>query len=362
MSTQIGINGYGRIGRLLHRILLESAHDSDFAVVAINDPGADAATCAFLLEHDSVYGPLSQHVEARERSISVEEQPVSVHGCTAPGEIPWDDDRIDIVVESSGRFTTRAEAAAHLGRSVHLVAISAPSPDADVTVCVGVNDHLVDPSRHQVVANASCTTNCLAPMARALDESVGIEQGYLTTVHAYTTDQNLLDLARVGRSGKADVRRMRAAPLSIVPTSTGATRAVAQVLPKMEGRLDGLAMRVPVPAGSIADLVVMTRDPVAGPDEINAVFADAATDPSYRGVLEYSEVPLVSADIVGNPASCVFSARDTMARGRMVKVLGWYDNEWAYACRLADLLELLTGGSIEQRGRAPGRGRAFASA
>jgi glyceraldehyde 3-phosphate dehydrogenase len=360
MSVQVGINGYGRIGRLLHRILLQRAQETPIAVTSINDPSADSATFTFLLEHDSVYGLLPQHVEATEKSISVDRQPVSFHGCTDPGEIPWGDSGIEIVVESSGRFTTRDKAAMHLAGGVHHVVISAPSPDADMTVCLGVNDGLLDPSRHHVIANASCTTNCLAPMVRALDESVGIEQGYLTTVHGYTTGQNLLDLARVGRSGKADLRRMRAAPLSIVPTSTGATRALAQVLPKMEGRLDGLALRVPVPDGSIVDLVVTTSEPVEGPDQINAVFAEAASDRSYRGVLEYSEAPLVSADIVGNPASCVFSARDTMARGQMVKVLGWYDNEWAYACRLADLLELLAGGSLEQRGRAPGRGRAFA--
>lgn len=362
MSTRIGINGYGRIGRLLHRVLLQRAHATDISVAAINDPGADGATFAFLLEHDSVYGPLSGHVEAKERSISVDGQAASVYGCTEPGDIPWDDSGVEVVVESSGRFTTRDNAAAHLGAGVQKVVISAPSSDADVTVCLGVNDGLLERSRHQVIANASCTTNCLAPMARALDEGVGIEQGYLTTVHAYTSGQNLLDLARVGRSGKADLRRMRAAPLSIVPTSTGATRALGQVLPQLEGRLDGLALRVPVPDGSITDLVVTTREPVEGPDQINAIFAAAASDPSYRGVIEYNEAPLVSADIVGNPASCVFSARDTMARGHMVKVLGWYDNEWAYACRLADLLALLAGDSVEQRERAPARGRAFASA
>jgi glyceraldehyde 3-phosphate dehydrogenase len=210
----------------------------------------------------------------------------------------------------------------------------------DLTICMGVNDDAYDPEAHTVVSNASCTTNCLAPMARVLDERLGIEQGFMTTVHAYTSDQALLDQPRTGRSGRADLRRMRAAALSIVPTSTGASRAVGDVLPQLAGRLDGIALRVPVPNGSIVDLVATVgRDTTS--DEVNEVFADAVHDKSYRGVIEYTEKPLVSHDIVGNPASCVFSARDTMARGRVVKVLGWYDNEWGYANRLVDLVELM---------------------
>jgi glyceraldehyde 3-phosphate dehydrogenase len=210
----------------------------------------------------------------------------------------------------------------------------------DLTVCMGVNDDAYDPDIHNVVSNASCTTNCLAPMARVLDERFGVQQGFMTTVHAYTSDQALLDQSRTARTGKADLRRMRAAAVSIVPTSTGASRAVGEVLPQLEGRLDGIALRVPVPDGSIVDLVA-TLDRDTTREEVNAAFADAVDDKSYRGVIEYTDKPLVSHDIVGNPASCVFSAVDTMANGRVVKVLGWYDNEWGYANRLVDLVELM---------------------
>jgi glyceraldehyde 3-phosphate dehydrogenase len=220
--------------------------------------------------------------------------------------------------------------------------VSAPGRDVDLTICMGVNDTAYNPSAHTVVSNASCTTNCLAPMARVLDERFGIEQSFMTTVHAYTSDQALLDQPRTGRSGKADLRRMRAAAVSIVPTTTGASRAVGEVLPQLAGRLDGIALRVPVPNGSIVDLVTtLGRETTS--DEVNEAFADAVHDKSYRGVIEYTEKPLVSHDIVGNPASCVFSARDTMASGRVVKVLGWYDNEWGYANRLVDLVELMAG-------------------
>ena len=218
--------------------------------------------------------------------------------------------------------------------------VSAPGKDMDLTVCVGVNEAAYDPAAHTVVSNVSCTTNCLAPMARVLDERFGVQQAFMTTVHAYTSDQALLDQPRSGRSDKADLRRMRAAAVSIVPTSTGASRAVGEVLPQLAGRLDGIALRVPVPNGSIVDLVaILERDTTS--NEVNKAFADAAHDKSYRGVIEYTDKPLVSHDIVGNPASCVFSAHDTMATGRLVKVLGWYDNEWGYANRLVDLVELM---------------------
>jgi glyceraldehyde 3-phosphate dehydrogenase len=346
MTARIGINGYGRIGRVVHRILLDRGDADGVAVAAVNDPAADAKTFAFLLEHDSVYGTVPHHVESNDSGFAVAGQRVAVLAHTDPAAIPWGNYGVEVVVECSGRFTAREQAAAHLHGGVHHVLISAPSKDADATVCLGVNDSTFDPTRHRVIANASCTTNCLAPMARVLDDRFGIKQGYMTTIHAYTTGQSLLDVARVGRSGKADVRRMRAAPLSIVPTSTGATRAVAQVLPQLQGRLNGIAMRVPVPDGSIVDLVATVRGDVQSVDELNLAFADAANDNTYRGVLDYTDKPLVSADIVGNPASCVFSSTDTMASPHMVKVFGWYDNEWGYASRLADLVDLVLGNHV----------------
>jgi glyceraldehyde 3-phosphate dehydrogenase len=258
-----------------------------------------------------------------------------------PTEIPWADHDVDVVVEASGRFRSRAAAAGHLGAGAgRVVVVSAPGEDMDLTVCMGVNDASYDPAAHTVVSYASCTTNCLAPMARVLDDRFGIAQGFMTTVHAYTSDQALLDQPRSGRSGKADLGRMRAAAVSIVPTSTGASRAVGEVMPQLAGRLDGIALWVPVPDGSIVDLVaILDRDTTSG--EVNEAFADTVHDKTYRGVIEHTHRPLVSHDIVGNPASCVFSAHDTMASGRVVKVLVWYDNEWGYANRLADLVELM---------------------
>jgi len=306
----------------------------------VNEPNAETETLAFLLEHDSVAGVLDTDVKATEGGLWVGGQEMAVTGYVEPAEIPWADRDVDVVVEASGRFRSRIAAAAHLGAGAQRVVVSAPGKDMDLTVCVGVNEAAYDPAAHTVVSNASCTTNCLAPMARVLDERFGIEQGFMTTVHAYTSDQALLDQPRSGRSGKADLRRMRAAAVSIVPTSTGASRAVGEVLPQLAGRLDGVALRVPVPNGSIVDLVaILDRDTTS--DEVNEAFADAAHDKSYRGVIEYTDKPLVSHDIVGNQASCVFSAHDTMATGRLVKVLGWYDNEWGYANRLVDLVELM---------------------
>ena len=339
MTIRVGINGFGRIGRSFERVLLDR-EAPEIEIVAVNEPNADAETLAFLLEHDSVAGVLATDVEATEAGLRVGGQEIAVTGCLEPAEIPWADHHVEIVVEASGRFRSRAAAAAHLGAGARGVVVSAPGRDVDLTVCIGVNEATYDPVAHTVVSNASCTTNCLAPMARVLDERFRIEQGFMTTVHAYTSDQALLDQPRSGRTGKADLRRMRAAAVSIVPTSTGASRAVGEVLPHLAGRLDGIALRVPVPDGSIVDLVAtLGRDTTS--DEVNEAFADAAVDKSYRGVIEYTEKPLVSHDIVGNPASCIFSARDTMANRRMVKVLGWYDNEWGYANRLVDVVELM---------------------
>jgi len=340
MTIRVGINGFGRIGRSFERVLLDRGPPRAIEVVAINEPNADPETLAFLLEHDSVAGRLGLDVDATQLGLRIEGQAIAVSGHANPADIPWTDHNVEVVVEASGLFRSRAAAAAHLDAGARRVVISAPGRDVDLTVCMGVNEAAYDPMAHTVVSNASCTTNCLAPMARVLDERFGIAQGFMTTVHAYTSDQALLDQPRTGRSGRADLRRMRAAALSIVPTSTGASRAVGEVLPKLAGRLDGIALRVPVPIGSIVDLVaVLNRDTTA--IEVNEAFADAAQDKSYRGVIEYTEQPLVSRDIVGSPASCVYSAHDTMANGRLVKALGWYDNEWGYANRLVDVVELM---------------------
>jgi glyceraldehyde 3-phosphate dehydrogenase len=337
MTVRVGINGFGRIGRSFSRALLARGGDAGVELVAVNDPMGDSATMAFLLKHDSVGGTLQHEVKASDTGFSVDGREVRKLEVMDPAEIPWRDHGVDVVIESTGLFTGRDKAAAHLQGGARRVVISAPSGDADATICMGVNDGVFDPAAHTVISNASCTTNCLAPLAKVINDRFGIEQGLMTTVHAYTTDQSLQDLAHPSRKGTPDLRRMRAAALSIIPASSGAARAIGQVLPELDGRLDGAALRVPVPVGSITDLSAQIRDP-ASVDDLNAAFAAAANDAAYRGVLEYSDEPLVSADIVGNPASCIFSARDTMANGHLIKVLGWYDNEWGFSNRLVDLV------------------------
>jgi len=337
MAARVGINGFGRIGRSFYRALLGRGDAAGVELVAVNDPFGDSATMAFLLKHDSVGGTLRHEIKGTDDGFSVDGREIKKLDVREPAEIPWADNGVDVVIESTGLFTAREKAAAHLEGGAERVIISAPSGDADATICMGVNDGVFDPASHTVVSNASCTTNCLAPLAKVLHQRFGIDRGLITTVHAYTSDQQLQDLATPSRSGKPDLRRMRAAALSIVPNTTGAARAIGLVLPELKGRLDGMALRVPTPTGSITDLVAnLNQD--ASVEEVNAAFAEAATDASYRGVVEYSEEPLVSADIVGNPASCVFSAFDTMAAGNMVKVLGWYDNEWGFSNRLIDLV------------------------
>ncbi|MGH8983099.1 MAG: type I glyceraldehyde-3-phosphate dehydrogenase [Acidimicrobiia bacterium] len=340
MTVQVGINGFGRIGRSFYRALLDRGGSAGVELVAVNDPFGDSATMAFLLKHDSVGGTLRHEVKATDDGFSVDGHDVKKLDVKDPAEIPWKDHGVDVVIESTGLFTAREKAAAHLEGGAKRVIISAPSGDADATICMGINDETFDQAAHTVVSNASCTTNCLAPLAKVLNDRFGIDRGLITTVHAYTSDQQLQDLATPSRSGKPDLRRMRAAALSIVPNTTGAARAIGLVLPDLKGRLDGMSLRVPTPTGSITDLVAnLSKD--ASVEEVNAAFAEAANDARYRGVLEYSEEPLVSADIVGNPASCIFSAVDTMANGNMVKVLGWYDNEWGFSNRLIDLIEFV---------------------
>jgi glyceraldehyde 3-phosphate dehydrogenase len=340
MTVRVGINGFGRIGRSFTRALLARGADAGVELVAVNDPFGDSHTMAFLLKHDSVGGILPNEVAETGGGFSIDGREIKKLEEKDPGEIPWGANGVDVVIESTGLFTAREKAAAHQQGGAKRVVISAPSSDADVMICMGVNDDVYDPEHHSVISNASCTTNCLAPMAKVLHDAFGIERGLITTVHAYTSDQQLQDMAVSTRSGKPDLRRMRAAALSIIPNTTGAARAIGLVLPDLKGRLDGMALRVPTPTGSITDLVVNVSREVTV-DEVNEAYAAAATSPSTRGVLEYSDEPLVSADIVGNPASCIYSALDTMTNANMVKVLGWYDNEWGYSNRLIDLVEFI---------------------
>jgi len=340
MTVRVGINGYGRIGRSFHRALLDRGASSGVELVAVNDPFGDSETMAFLLKHDSVGGTLPNEVKVSNGGFSVDGKEVKKLDVKDPAEIPWADNGVDVVIESTGIFTARDAAAGHLKGGAKKVIISAPSGDADITLCIGVNDDDYDPTKHDVVSNASCTTNCLAPLAKVLHDRFRIEQGFMTTIHAYTTEQALQDVAQTTRKGKADLRRMRAAALSIIPSSTGAAKAIGLVLPALNGKLNGMSMRVPTPTGSITDLVAVLGESATA-DDVNEAFAAAANEASYKGVLTYTEEPLVSADIVGNPASCIFSAIDTMAKGSMVKVLGWYDNEWGFSNRLIDLCAFL---------------------
>ena len=342
MAVRVGINGFGRIGRSFYRAVLARGAQANVELVAVNDPFGDAHTMAFLLKHDSVGGTIPNEVKVVDNGFSVDGREVKKLEVKEPSEIPWADNGVDVVIESTGLFTSREKAGAHLNGGAQRVVISAPAGDADVTICMGVNDEAYDAAKHTVISNASCTTNCLGPLAKVLRDAFGIERGLITTVHAYTSDQQLQDMAVASRSGKPDLRRMRAAALSIIPNTTGAARAIGLVLPDLKGKLDGQALRVPTPTGSITDLVAILNKE-ASAEQVNDAFRAASNDASYRGVLEYSDEPLVSADIVGNPASCIFSALDTMVNGNMVKVLGWYDNEWGYSNRLIDLIEFVGG-------------------
>jgi glyceraldehyde 3-phosphate dehydrogenase len=340
MAVRVGINGFGRIGRSFTRAILARGEQAEVELVAVNDPFGDAHTMAFLLKHDSVGGTLSHEVKESGTGFSIDGREVKKLEVREPGEIPWADNGVDVVIESTGLFTSREKAGAHLNGGAKRVIISAPAADADVTVCMGVNDEMFDAAQHTVISNASCTTNCLAPLAKVLRDSFGIERGLINTVHAYTSDQQLQDQAVATRSGKPDLRRMRAAALSIIPNSTGAAKAIGLVLPDLTGLLDGMSLRVPVPTGSITDFVAILKNP-ADKDAVNDAFRAASNDASYRGVLEYTDEPLVSSDIVQNSASCIYSAADTMVKDNMVKVLGWYDNEWGYSNRLVDLVEFV---------------------
>ncbi|HZM17234.1 MAG TPA: type I glyceraldehyde-3-phosphate dehydrogenase [Candidatus Krumholzibacteria bacterium] len=331
MALKVGINGFGRIGRLVFRHLHGNPR---VEIVAINDI-TDAPTLAHLLARDSVHGAFRGKVQAADGALLVDGKSVRVLAEKDPAKLPWRELGVTVVIESTGLFTKREAAAKHLEAGAQKVMISAPAKGEDLTIVKGVNDHLYDKSKHHIVSTASCTTNCLAPVVKVLHDAFGVERGLMTTVHAYTNDQRILDLPH------KDLRRARAAQVNIIPTTTGAAVAVTKVLPELEGRLDGMAMRVPVSDGSVVDLVAMLRRPVTK-EQVNQAVREAAGKPPLAGILEYSEEPLVSSDVIGNPHSSVFDALSTTVLDKtMVKVVAWYDNEFAYAKRMAELLEIL---------------------
>jgi glyceraldehyde 3-phosphate dehydrogenase len=333
MTLKLGVNGFGRIGRNFFRAAKKRGLDIDF--VGVNDLG-DAPTLAHLLKYDSVHGRYPGTVEVGGSGLLIDGDELRVLAERDPANLPWKELGAEIVIESTGLFTDRDRAAAHLEAGAEKVLISAPAKGEDITIVMGVNDEAYDPANHHVISNASCTTNCVAPMAKVLDESFGIERAFMTTVHAYTNDQNLLDLPH------KDLRRARAAAVNVVPASTGAAKATSLVLPQLKGKMDGFALRVPVPDGSVTDLVATVgRETTV--DEVNAAFEAASRSGSLAGKLVYTEDPIVSSDIVGSDASCTFDAKLTMAMGPTVKVIGWYDNEWGYSNRLVDLVQLVAG-------------------
>ena len=326
MTVRVGINGFGRIGRNFYRA--SRAIGADIEIVAVNDLGS-VKTMAHLLKYDSVLGVLPNDISAVDGGINVDGKLLRVLSERDPAKLGWGDLGVDLVIESTGFFTDRDKASAHLEAGAPLVIVSAPATGADATFVYGVNHNDFDPKSHRVISNASCTTNCFVPLVKVLDDAFGVENGLMTTIHAYTGDQQLVD------GPHSDLRRARGAALNIVPTSTGAARATSLVLEAMKGKLDGTSLRVPVPTGSITDFVANLKKP-ASVDEINSAFREAANG-SLKGVLEYTDAPIVSSDIVTNPHSCIFDSDLTMSMGSLVKVLGWYDNEWGYSNRLVDL-------------------------
>jgi glyceraldehyde 3-phosphate dehydrogenase len=327
MGVRVGINGFGRIGRNVFRAA--RGKEDGIEIVAINDI-TDAGTLAHLLRYDSVFGRYPGTVEVEDGQIVVDGTVVRVFAERDPSKLPWGDLGVDVVIESTGFFTERSAAAAHLAGGAKKVIISAPAKGPDLTVCLGVNDHEYDPEVHHVISNASCTTNCLSPVAKVLLDTFGIERGFMTTCHAYTNDQRILDLPH------SDLRRARAAALSIIPTSTGAAKAIGEVLPELKGKFDGIAFRVPVPDGSVVDLTCELSRPTTAA-EVNAAFKAASESGPLKGILGYTEDPIVSQDIVGDAHSSIVDGLLTMVNGTTVKVVSWYDNEWGYSCRLAEL-------------------------
>jgi len=331
MSIRVGINGFGRIGRNFFRAAKKQGADIDF--VAVNDLGS-LDTMAHLLKYDSVMGKLPYDIRPVDDGISIEGDTLKVLSERDPADLPWGDLGVDVVIESTGFFTSKEKASAHLAGGAPLVIVSAPCTEADATFVVGVNDDTFDREKDKVISNASCTTNCFVPMVKVLDDAFGVEKGLMNTIHAYTGDQSLVD------GPHSDLRRARGAAINIVPTSTGAARATGLVLESMQGKLDGTSLRVPVPDGSITDFVGVLKQDVTV-DDVNAAYAEAAKSGPLANVLDYSDEPIVSSDIVGSPASCTFDSGLTMAMGNLVKVLGWYDNEWGYSNRLVDLARIV---------------------
>jgi glyceraldehyde 3-phosphate dehydrogenase len=329
-TTRVGINGFGRIGRNYLRAVLGNPN---FEVVAVNDLTSPEAL-AHLLKYDSITGRINAEVKIEDGDLLVNGKRIKVLAERDPANLPWDELDVDIVIESTGRFTSAEDAGKHITAGARKVLISAPAKGEDLTVVMGVNDELYNNEKHHIISNASCTTNCLAPVAKVLHDSFGIVQGLMTTVHAYTADQNLQD------GPHNDLRRARAAAMNIVPTSTGAAKAVALVLPELKGKLDGYALRVPVPTGSVVDLsVTVSREVTA--EEVNEAYKIAAADPRWKGTLVYTDEPIVSSDIVTDPASAIFDSGLTKVMGDQVKVVAWYDNEWGYTNRLVDLTEMV---------------------
>ena len=328
MGIRVGINGFGRIGRNFFRAYLDRG--GDFELVAANDIG-DTRTMAHLLKHDSVLGTLDLPVEAGDGFIRAGEHEIRFVSERDPAQLPWGELGVDVAIESTGLFTDRASAERHLEAGAKKVVISAPATDPDLTVVLGVNDGDYDPERHNIISNASCTTNCVAPLAKILHEAYTIERGFMTTIHAYTNDQRTLDLPH------SDLRRARAAAINLIPTSTGAARAIGVVMPELKGKVDGMSMRAPVPTGSIVDLVVQVGADTSA-DAVNELFRGKADTGDLEGILLYSDEPLVSTDIIHSSYSSIFDSDLTMVNGNLVKVFGWYDNEWGYSCRLVDLV------------------------
>jgi glyceraldehyde 3-phosphate dehydrogenase len=331
MSVRVGINGFGRIGRNFFRAARKRGADIEF--VAVNDLG-DAKTMAHLLKYDSVLGPLDEDVEAADGGIRVGDFELKLLNEKDPAALPWKSLGVQVVVESTGLFTKREQAQLHLDAGAEKVVISAPATDPDVTIVLGVNEEAYDKDKHRIISNASCTTNCVAPLAKVINDTWGIESGFMTTIHAYTNDQQILDLPH------KDLRRARAAGINLIPTSTGAARAIGVVIPELKGRLDGISIRAPVPDGSIVDLVAHLKT-AADVDTVNAKFAEVADKGNLEGILRYSDDPIVSTDVIGSSYSAIFDSELTMANGNEVKVFGWYDNEWGYSCRLTDLVQRL---------------------
>ncbi|MDY6985873.1 MAG: type I glyceraldehyde-3-phosphate dehydrogenase [Candidatus Thermoplasmatota archaeon] len=330
---KVGVNGFGRIGRnVLRAAISREDYGRDLEIVAVNDL-MDIKTLAYLLKYDSVFGPLNHKVEARENAIVVDGREIKVTAEKDPEVLPWSSMGVDVVIESTGIFRDRDGASKHLRAGARKVIISAPAKEPDITIVIGVNDKSYDKSRHNIISNASCTTNSLAPPVKVLDEFCGIESGFMTTVHAYTNDQNLHDFPH------KDLRRARAAAVSTIPTTTGAAKAVGEVLPHLKGKMTGISLRVPVIDGSITDFVAAVREPKSV-EEINAAFRRASEN-ELKGIMDYTEEPIVSRDIIGNPYSATIDGLSTMVVGNLVKFLSWYDNEWGYSNRLVDLIKIV---------------------